>query len=231
VTVDFHRYTVTIEFEDRLAGGIPMIPPGTDRADAYERWAKGQGVEPEEAREGLAEALAAEGDMPVGADDVEGLQTGFRRDDTGIYIEARQVKAMLRESAQRLGIIVQKRGTRQVIQHDLHVRALDGGQKLRLLMTADGKDVPLEAADGTDQRPISVVTRQGPRTALKRFEYVEEARLSFQVMILAGGVGDNLIGPDELQRMLEFGGMLGLGADRSQGMGTFTVVSLEPVEA
>jgi hypothetical protein len=204
-----------------------MIPPGTDRADAYERWAKGQGVEPEEAREGLAEALAAEGDMPVGADDVEGLQTGFRRDETGIYIEARQVKAMLRESAQRLGIIVQKRGTRQVIQHDLHVRALDGGQKLRLWT----KGELAATADGTDQRPISVVTRQGPRTALKRFEYIEQAELSFQVLLLAGGVGDNLIGPDELQRMLEFGGMLGLGADRSQGMGTFTVVSLEPVEA
>jgi hypothetical protein len=93
-------------------------------------------------------------------------------------METRQVKAMLRESAQRLGITKKVRGSRQVVQHDLHVRALDGSQKLRLGVTEP---------DGKDQRPISVVTRQGPRTAIKRFEYVTERSVTFDIRLLPMG--------------------------------------------
>jgi hypothetical protein len=225
VTVAFDKYEVKIRFADRLVGGIPVVPEGADRADAYEGWARGQGVEPENAA-ALSETLAEDADMPVTAEQVEGLQTGFRRDpEQGLYIEARQVKACLREAAQRLGLIVQKRGARQVLQHDLHVRAPDGSQKLFL-----GRSEP----DGADQRPISVVTRQGPRTAIKRFEYVTQADLTFHVLILAGGVGKDkagapIIGQQELTDMLELAQMLGLGADRSQGEGTFDLISVEAV--
>jgi hypothetical protein len=213
------KYRTTITIEDRLVGGIPVVPAGADRADAYEQWARGQGVEPP-ASEELAGMLAEEDDMPVAVADVEGLETGFRSDEEGLYIEARQVKAMLREAAQRLGLIKRTRGLRQVVQHDLHVRATDGSQKLHL-----GRAEP----DGRDQRPISVVTRQGPRTAIKRYAYVTQPTLVFDVLVLAGGVGDGLVGPDELRAMLELGGMLGLGADRSQGEGCFRLISTEEV--
>jgi hypothetical protein len=88
----------------------------------------------------------------------------------------------------------------------------------------------LAAPDSVDSRPISVVTRQGPRTALKRFEFVVQPRITFQILVLANGVGNGLIGEEELRRMLEFGGMLGIGADRSQGEGVFTVVEFAQVD-
>ena len=225
---EFTRYAVTVQFNDRIVGGIPIVPEGADRADAYEAWARGQDVEQPAAAE-LAEKLADDPDMPAAVDEVEGLETGFRRDDDGIYIEARQVKAMLREAAQRLGIIKTVRGSRQVVQHDLHVRAQDGTQKLRLTRGVSRANHPLPVSDpdGKDQRPISVVTRQGPRTAIKRFEYVTEAAISFDVMVLAGGVGDGLVDEAKLREMIEFGGYLGLGADRSQGEGTFALVELK----
>lgn len=218
--VNWVRYKATIRFLDRLVGGIPVVPEGAGRADAYEGWARGQGVDPADAAE-LAEKLAEDGEMPVAVAEVEGLETGFRSDDDGLYIEARQVKAMLREAAQRLGIIKRVRGSRQVVQHDLHVRALDGGQKLHL-----GVVEP----DGVDQRPIAVVTRQGPRTAIKRFAYVNQAELVFEVRVLAGGVGDGLLDEERLRDMLELGGSLGLGADRSQGEGTFELEGLEVLD-
>lgn len=161
-------------------------------------------------------------DMPVATDKVEGaLETGFRRDDEGIYVECRQVKACLRESAQRLGMIKKVQGFRQVVQHDLHVRAENGSQKLRLRRQGDVVEEP----DGKDMRPISVLTRQGPRTAIKRFEYATEPVVEFEVKVLAGGIGDGKLDEAKLREMLEFGGMLGLGADRSQGEGTFVVES------
>lgn len=220
---------MTIELEGRLVGGIPVVPEGADRADVYEKWARGQGVEEApEFEKPLHEVLAADPDMPVdvAVEEIVGPSTGFRADEQGIYIEARQVKAMIREGAQRLGYIQSVRGTRQVIQHDVHVRAVGGrGQKLRFVR--DG--VALTEVDGMDSRPIAVVTRQGPRTTIKRFQYVEDCEISFDVLLLKGGVGDGIVQPEHLQRIFEFGGFLGLGADRSQGEGTFSVVLIEEI--
>lgn len=222
--IRYHRFTATIQFDDRIVGGIPVVPEGADRHDTYEAWARGQKVEDAPGyTETLPEALADDPDMPVAVatDEIEGLATGFRSDDQGLYVEARQVKAMLRESAQRLGLIKTTRGVRQVLQHDLHVRAVDGSQKIRLGVTEP---------TGRDQRPISVVTRQGPRTTIKRFDYVSQPSFTFVVLLLADGIGDGLLDEGKLRDMLEFGGMIGLGADRSQGEGTFRLNELTPQE-
>jgi hypothetical protein len=219
--MQFTTYNVTLRLNDRLVGGIPIVPDNGDRADAYEKWARGQDAgDTPGFDQTLPEALAQDPDMPVAVEDVEGLETGFKRDDDGLYIECRQVKAMIRESAQRLGLIKSKRGMRDVLQHDLRVRSPRGDQKLHL-----GRHEP----DGKESRPISVVTRQGPRTALKRYEYVNEAELQFAVVVLNDGVAGTLLAEDDLRAILVFGEGLGLGADRSQGEGTYTLVSLEQI--
>jgi hypothetical protein len=215
------RYRVTLEFDDRIVGGVPAHQADTtydERRDAVESWlSKQTGEKPPP--EGLVEEVMNDPDIPT----VEiGPLNTFKRDDDALYIEARQVKAMLREGAQRLGIIAKKRGSRQVIQHDLHVVGQDK-QKIRLCRAG----VWLQEPDGVDERPISVMTRQGPRTAIKRFEYVTEPTITFTVQLLAGGIGDKIVSAIELKQMMELGGWLGLGADRSQGAGMFTVVSVD----
>jgi hypothetical protein len=221
MAIKWHKYEVEIRLRDRIVGGIPIIPEGADRADMYEKWARGQGVENDKNFEkSLPEALADDPDMPTTAEEVEGLETGFRRDENGLYIECRQPKAMLKEAAQRLGYYVQKRGSKQVLQHDLIVRALDGSQKLYLDATEPS---------GKDARPISVVTRQGPRTAIKRFEYATQPTLVFRVHILAEGIGEGIIDYEKLHDMLEFAQELGLGADRSKGEGTFDLIRLDEI--
>lgn len=215
MSLTWTTYTATIEISDRLIGGIPITNEG-DRPDAFKGWLRGQQLDNTDV-ESLADTLTDVPDMPTG-DGEEVLGTSFRADDDGLYIEARQIKAMLREAAQRLGIIKRVRGSRQVVQHDLHIRGTDGSQKIHL-----GRTQP----DGTDTRPISVMTPQGPRTSIKRFDYVVAPTLVFEIRLLDGGVGAGLIGEEELRDMLELGGMLGLGADRSQGEGTFILVSLE----
>lgn len=216
MTIAWTTYEAEIQFRDRCIGGIPLVTPDQEAAGVYSAWQHGQKVVDDPAfAEPLAAVLAVDPDMPI----AEETGQGFRRDDEqGLYLEARQVKAMLKEAAQRLGYIKNTRGTRQVLQHDLHVRAVDGSQKLYLARTEP---------DGVDMRPISVITPQGPRTSLKRFEYVTAATLRFRVKVLAGGLGEGLIGDEQLHDMLELGGELGLGADRSQGEGTFDLVTIE----
>lgn len=224
--VKWNEFDVEAVFRDRVVGGIPIVTAADAEAreKVYAGWMAGQKVDdaPEPGQQPLATALAEDPDMPVADPDVpERTGTAFRADEElGLYIEARQVKACLRESAQRLGIIKKVRGARQVLQHDLHVRGLDGTQRIPL-----GRSAP----DGIEERPISVVTPQGPRTSLKQFEFCRQPTIRFRVRLLAGGVGDGLIDADVLADMLELAGELGLGADRSQGEGTFDVVSIDPV--
>lgn len=231
MALQWDTYDVEIQVDDRLVGGIPIIPEGADRADAYEKWARGQGVEQDSSfDQPLHDKLAADPEMPVmvAEDEVAGLQTGFRKGEDGVYIEARQIKAMLKEAAQRLGIVKKVRGSRQVLQHDLLVRAADGSQRLYL---------GVEEPSGHDSRPISVVTPQGPRTAIRRFDYVNQPTVRFVLQVLAGrldehgtlntGIGNGLVTEQDLSDMLELGQTLGIGADRSQGAGTYTLVSIE----
>lgn len=225
------KYQAKLKITDRVIGGIPVVSNGADRADAYEAWARGQGIRPPEYDENaapeLAEKLAEDEDMPVSEEEIEGLRTGFKKDGQGLYLEARQTKAMLREAATRLGLTKSKRGMRQVVQHDLHVRALDGSQKLRLV-SEDGS--ALSEPSGTERRAISVITRQGPRTAIKTFDYASGVTVEFEVRVLTNGVADGLLTDSDLREMLELAEWLGLGADRSQGEGTFTLLEFEKIE-
>lgn len=210
-------YAVSLSFRERIVGGIPTLP--TRDANGYAGWLKGQGLEAADIAE-LAPKLADDPDMPEEAEPVEATATGFRRTPDGeAYIEARQVKAMLKEAAQRLGIVKRVRGSKQVLQHDLHVRGEDGTQMILL------NPAPVEVK--RESRPISVITIKGPRTSLKEFEYVEAPTLDFHVYLLADGIGDGLIDEAKLRDMLELGQDLGLGADRSQGEGTFDVLEIE----
>jgi hypothetical protein len=100
-------------------------------------------------------------------------------------------------------------------------------QKLHLMRTdANGQWNYITSPDGIDERPISVMTRQGPRTAIKRSEYVLRPFVTFDVCILHDGIGKGIIGPRELAGILDLAQWLGLGADRSQGSGTFSVESV-----
>jgi hypothetical protein len=223
----FHRYTTHIRMEDRLVGGIPALEGEPEaRQKQLDAWVKAQAGTP--APPNLSDEIAADSDIPD-MEDGTPLNT-FKRDHLGLYIEGRQVKAMMREAAQRLGFLQSKRGTRQVIQHDIHIRNTEDtdSQKLYIMRfdPQSGELRVLERPDGIDERPISVITRQGPRTALKRSEYCIQPDIRFDIFILHDGLGKGIIGARELAGILDLGQWLGLGADRSQGAGGFDVVNV-----
>jgi len=75
-----------------------------------------------------------------------------------------------------------------------------------------------------------VVTPQGPRTAIKRVDYVQHVSFSFEVWVLTTAAQEKRhVGEEELKRMLALGQENGLGADRSQGQGKFEVTAFEKV--
>lgn len=221
----FHAYSVHLLLDDRIVGGVPALELDKNaRAEQVESWIKtqsGKDVPPQLAKEALGDP-----DHPEGNEEDGSPLNVFKRDEKGLFVEGRQVKAMLRESAQRLGLLTSKRGTRQVIQHDIHVRAPEDTESQKLYLErvdAHGEMNYITAPDGIDERPISVMTRQGPRTAIKRSEFVMRPHVRFDIYVLADGMGKNLVGSKELANMLDLSQWLGLGADRSQGAGCFEV--------
>ncbi len=225
----FTRVKVAIALKDRIVGGIPQDPK------MIEGWigAKMPELKAEEKAD-LAARTAAE--LPAATEEAaKSMWTTFKRDETGLYLEGRNVKALLKEVSNILRDKLLKGEAKELeaasskaknrftnLKSKVAERAFVEEDKIRFTRG----DQVLKAVDGTEERPIHVITAQGPRTALKRFDYVNApAELTFHVRFLSDGVVDLKL----LETIFEYGGWNGLGADRSQGNGQFTVASIETV--
>ena len=205
----YDRYSVSIRIREHIYGGTP-IDGGLIKA-----WVKARtGFDDELTTAQTKEALEAQSE-----EEAEGMWTGFPCDERGLFIWTRQIKAMLRESATLLGITKKKRGSRQIIQHGFEVRGPDHDSRVYLGVTEP---------TGSHEGPIHVMTPKGPRTALKRQDYVESPTLSFAVWILKTAPQETRhLGEKDLVRMLTHCQENGIGASRSQGHGKFDVTEFD----
>ena len=170
----------------------------------------------------------------------------FRSDDQGIYLEGRCVKAMLKELSQVTGLIDSVRGSRQLWQHGVAVTTTDaktptGDDRLRF----HRGNKPIKEADGYREEPVHAMTPQGPRTSIRRNDYLADGvTIEFTIWVLeklakAAKKGDEngdavskTVRIDEkyLARVRAASGQNGLGANRSQAKGRFEVVEAGIIE-
>lgn len=234
----FTRYQVRLRTRNRLVGGLPKSAKliegwlqrnapaaglqthiGVDDATGAEVTA------PLSAEQAVAETLAKT--RAAEAEQVKAVWTGFAQDGQGLYLEARCVKSMFKEAANVMRALLETSGPTNGRHRDPGKRFKNYRSKLAERVFVEGNRVDLGAKepDGTEDRPIHVMTPQGPRTALKRYDYVEPRELAFTVKVLK----DELVDEDVLRLLLEYAGENGLGADRSQGFGTFDLVELSEI--
>jgi len=79
--------------------------------------------------------------------------------------------------------------------------------------------------DGHVESAIHVMTPRGPRSALKRCDYVQQAHATFEIWVAGEAVTKK-----DLEQLLTLGQEIGLGASRSQGYGKFTLERFEPTQ-
>ena len=226
-TVLYERYRVTLKIREKLFGGVPKNP------DLIEAWVKARtGYDDELTKAQTKEALETQTEEIAAG---SGMWTGFASDDVGIFLHTRNVKAMFRESSTLLGITQKKRGSKQIIQHGFEVKGCV--VKNSKLATSESHvyfmkdDNILAVPDGSEEGPIHVMTAQGPRTALKRQDFVEEAMLAFDVWILKTESAEKRhLGEKDLHHMLTHAQENGLGASRSQGNGKFDVIEISRLD-
>lgn len=203
-------YSVTIQVRERICGGMPKNP------DLIKVWVESTTGYADAVTEKLTQENA---DLIVNAV-AEKSWVGFPEDKVkGLFVPCRNLKAMLKQSASLLGITKAKRGSKQILAEGLEVKALDGCDRIYL---------DRMKPDGTEEKAIHVMTAQGPRAALKRFDFVNKPTLMFEVWVLKTAPQETRhIGEEELVLILTHAQENGGGASRSQGEGKFNVVEFQ----
>ncbi len=229
------KYRVTLQFASPCIGGIP------NAKNLIKGWLGTKNLATTEAElDELVNATAADLGGKV-EEKASAMWTVFKRDEKGIYLEGRQVKAMFKESSNILRDMLVKAEGKGKVKKAGEERSRFSNLKSRVaerlyveedqiylfrLQDGNGPSVILKEADGSEERPIHVTTPMGPRTALKRTDFVNAGtRASFTVKTL----NDNVVDQELLAVLLEHSAENGLGADRSQGNGKFTVVEIAPL--
>ncbi len=221
-------YDCTIEFDNMLIGGTPK---GVKMIEGWLRSKLGI-TDPMELRRRVMQTLVEQGaeiEVPEGdvADDLYEASirvadqaahektTGFKKNGSGLYVEGRQVKAMLKEATNIAYAGKEKWGKGKGPKNFLAERVFVVPDEILL-----GRDEP----DGTHMQIGHITGPQGPRSTLGYHEYVERASCEFQVEVLDDAIKDN-----QWALIWVVAERNGLGALRSQGFGTFVVTRWERV--
>jgi len=229
-THDEYAVTLAIREDSRLIGGTPRDP------ELIRKWIAAKQLSDKKA----AEEITAMGtpDAQAALTTEEGAWTGFRTHNEygrliGLHIQGRQIAALIKEAGTLVGAFMSFRGTRTFLQVGLSV------EPRCILLMREGK--PLMEPDGREESAMHVMGPQGPRTCLKRRDYVlSPCELNFRLVIPKKLDGKDILKenkdievktlPELLEYLLEAGGTSpGLGTDRTQGEGRYKLKSFEKV--
>lgn len=243
-------YDVELQFRHLVMGGVPADPKVIE---AWLRTKLGKELfgRDEEMRLMMIRTLQEQGIEGIGPDDTlervlkasEALAkqkstVGFKRDRLGVYLEARQVQAMIREnvnilfSDQRWGP-TGKSPKGMVVEHVsfpsekvriFHVTGAEDYEQDELWQLRDPELTPVLEQDGVELMIGHVDGAAGKRSTLTYHQYVYRPRIKFRMLVIRDRFPLSIW--EQIWTAAEGNG---LGAVRSQLYGTFDTVRFEKV--
>ena len=219
VTV-WQEYIIGLQINGQFGGQIPRSEDEI-RAMLEHRM---PGRKPEDARpiDELVEEVASQVDIQDTEDEdyVPGWST-FKHSalDGQLQYEGRCIRGHLKDCALQVkDLYPEVKNFRSKVVNKLYVA------DTFIPLTKGGTD-PFYKADGTETRYIQVMTRQGPRSAIKYIDYINDPYLEFRVKLLV----NKEITIEHIKTILEYGSVHGMGAERSQGWGRYTVGNITDI--
>ena len=217
-------YKITIRVREALFGGTPKNP------ELIEKWILARTKNPlkkedkERIPDSLTKAQIKEAVANMTEEEATDNWTGFQQDERGIFLHCRNVKRMMVECSSVQGIIKAKRGSKQIFQHGFEVKGMYHDTHCHF----DNRTTE----DGFEEGAIHVMTAKGPRTSIKRQDYVGDgAELSYWLWVLKMHPNEaRYIGPKDLTNILCHAQEDGLGASRSQSKGKFDIIAFEKMD-
>lgn len=205
----------------------PLLASSAASPDVYKQYIaerKRQEIAHQRTR-AIAAATTAEEIEAATADELETLSSKerelsgwsvFHRDESGLFVFDYHARGHLKEAARAItGKGISAIGSK--IDRWLFVRPR------RIYLHRDGQT--LGKPDGVMERPIRAMTMQGPRTSLKRSDFVAagtEAEFSLLVLPL----GEKELTPERIRAWLDYGQYMGWGEWRTGSHGRFEIVKL-----
>jgi hypothetical protein len=212
-TIMWKKYAVDLRFTTPFASSTPKNPKDIEamliarapsEAEIRKRKDAGEEIVPlGDLGEQVAEEVKA-------SEEVERGYATFKRDDKGLYYEARCVKAHIKDCANQLQGFLETKALKSKVANRVYVEPA----KIYL-----GKSEP----DGSEVRIVHAMTMKGPRSSLKTIDFVDSPVLKFRLKLLDDGVVDEEI----LKAIFEYGGEHGMGQERSQDWGKYKLEKLE----
>lgn len=202
------KYEVELKFTTPFASSTPKNPKDIAAMLEVRMPAK-----PPEDATPLPELAEQVGEEVGAAEEVERGYATFKRDDNGLYYEARCVRAHIKDCANQL-------------QGLLGIKALKAKVANRVYVEPAKIHLAKSEPDGNETRIIHAMTMKGPRSSLKTIDYVDKPVLKFALKVLDDGVIDREI----LEAIFKYGGEHGMGQERSQDWGKYELVRLGEVK-
>jgi hypothetical protein len=219
----FIRYAARLVFRDKLLGGVPRDPK------LIEGWLRSRAglTDGDEVRQVMLRTLSELGvdaDASMTFEQLEQASeavaarkqtTGFKVGERGLYVEARQVKAMLKESTnvvfggERFGP-TRKTGKPFVAE--------------RVFVEPDQLWLGVTEPAGVEMTIGHVFSPTGPRSIVGYHEFVQNATLEFRVLTMR-----DCLTPEQWADLWVHAQENGLGALRSQGFGRFYIEQWERI--
>ena len=195
----YKKYGVQIQIRDKLLGGKPK----TEKL--IEGWLRARG------REDTIEREKEEIDL---MEDEKRAWSGFKKDEKGLYLDSYQIKGMIKEVIKVLKLAKKIKGLTNLIISGFFVYP----PRVHL-----NKENP----DGYIEETAQVMGRMGPRSIIKRHDYVERANMDFELRYFDTDVLDE----KTLKIILEAGQEVGLGTNRHEGgeFGKFDIVKIKEI--
>ena len=224
----YRRLRIVIQFREKLMAGKPA------KLDAAEAMLKARGLEDQIKAVPIDDPnVRAEVAAEVVSD--EGKCEFHRRDGKpGLWMPTNNVKACLKENWSVLGFRNEIRGSRQDLAEGVFVVSdftIEDKAEYNWLYLGSDEQLNNDATGGILTAVSHSVGPKGPVSSIKRHEYLVRPKLQFDVLIAKRlyekrKPGETL--PDEkLAETWAHAQLHGLGACRSQGYGTFDVLSVE----
>jgi hypothetical protein len=211
-------YRVRWDGLTKLCGSVPADPELVKAwVEARKPMVRPAGAKSiDEIREEVFETIAA-GD----ADDLpEASLLVFQRHEGGLVVRAATLRAHLKDCARVISAqyMAKIKGERAFSTRVLNGCYPDERQYWVPILHPDGS--PITKHDGETDKAIHV---RGPRgevlNALKRYEWVEPWRIDFTLKVLGGKASVRF---EDLEILLEYGGVHGYAGERGDGEGRYT---------
>lgn len=190
-----------------IAGGTPTDPK------VAEGWLRTKlGAKDDQIREMVAEVMVERGVTADEATEIVNTNrhlNGFKRDEGGLYIEGRQLKAAIKEAAS-IAVAAGKLNGRGWGKTN---KGLLSYVAEHVFVVEDRLHLGVAEATGISQRFVHTFRGSG----IQYEEYVEAAKVDFTV------ISDHDFSADEWAAIWTAGEQNGVGASRSQGFGRYEV--------